>query len=79
MTGTREPEALPSTVAGTTVHELVIKKSRFIARAVHVESVAEAPAELSALVQPGDLLVTLGAGDVTVVGPALAERLRERG
>ncbi len=49
MTGTREPEALPSTVAGTTVHELVIKKSRFIARAVHVESVAEADAVVAAV------------------------------
>lgn len=34
--------ALPSTVHGTTVHELVIKRSRFITRATHVGSVDEA-------------------------------------
>ena len=40
---------LPSTVEGTTVHELVIKKSRFIARATHVESVDEADAVVAAV------------------------------
>ncbi|GHG49329.1 hypothetical protein GCM10011331_11810 [Flavimobilis marinus] len=38
---------LPSTVAGETVHELVIKKSRFLARAVHVASVDEADAVIA--------------------------------
>jgi len=40
---------LPSTVAGTTVHELVIKKSRFLARASHVETVDEADAVVAAV------------------------------
>lgn len=41
--------ALPSTVAGETVHELVIKKSRFIARVVHAPSVADADAVVAAV------------------------------
>ncbi|MCC6496222.1 MAG: UDP-N-acetylmuramate--L-alanine ligase, partial [Propionibacteriaceae bacterium] len=41
--------------------------------AVHyVETLAEAAPALAGLVRPGDLVVTLGAGDVTRVGPALA-------
>ncbi len=48
------------------------------ARRVHyAESVTDAPGMLAGLVLPGDLVVTLGAGDVTRVGPALADRLRE--
>ncbi|MCA0252121.1 MAG: UDP-N-acetylmuramate--L-alanine ligase [Actinobacteria bacterium] len=48
------------------------------ARVRYVEALADAPAALAALVVPGDLIVTLGAGDVTVVGPELA-RLLEAG
>lgn len=41
--------------------------------AVHyVETLAEAAPALAGLVRHGDLVVTLGAGDVTRVGPALA-------
>ncbi|MGC3954231.1 MAG: UDP-N-acetylmuramate--L-alanine ligase [Propionicimonas sp.] len=47
-------------------------------RVHYVEAVTDAAAELAGLVAPGDLVVTLGAGNVTGVGPALAERLRER-
>ena len=67
-------------IPGVTGH-LVADAARELAgtdRVHYVESVADAPAELASLVRPGDLLVTLGAGDVTTVGPALAERLRER-
>ncbi len=28
--------------------------------------------------RPGDLIVTMGAGDVTVLGPALIEALKEK-
>ncbi len=39
---------------------------------VHVgTSLADAPALLADLAQPGDLVLTLGAGDVTTVGPRL--------
>ena len=47
-------------------------------RVHYVESVTDAPAVLDGLVGPADLVVTLGAGDVTGVGPALAARLAER-
>lgn len=42
-------DVLPSTVEGTTVHEIVVKKSRFIARATHVESVEEADAVVASV------------------------------
>lgn len=41
--GDSAPE-LPSTIAGTVVNEIVIKKSRFITRLTHVDSVAAADA-----------------------------------
>ncbi len=39
---------------------------------------AEAAASLAGLVQPGDVVLTIGAGDVTTVGPYLLTLLRER-
>ncbi|MBR7835635.1 UDP-N-acetylmuramate--L-alanine ligase [Actinospica durhamensis] len=39
---------------------------------------AAVPALLADLVEPGDVVVTAGAGDVTTVGPALLELLRRR-
>ena len=41
-------------------------------RVHYVEALAGAAPALVSLVRPGDLVVTLGAGDVTRVGPALA-------
>jgi UDP-N-acetylmuramate--alanine ligase len=41
----------------------------------YAETLAEAAPALAAIVRPGDLVVTLGAGDVTRVGPALAALL----
>jgi UDP-N-acetylmuramate--alanine ligase len=40
-------------------------------RVHYVETLAEAAPALAGLVRPGDLVVTLGAGDVTKVGPQL--------
>lgn len=40
---------LPSSVVGTTVHELVVKKSRFITRVSHVTSVEEAEEVVAAV------------------------------
>ena len=45
--------------------------------ATYVEAVGDAPAVLAGLVRPGDLVLTLGAGDVTTVGPALCAILGE--
>lgn len=45
----------------------------------YTEAVADAPALLATLVRDGDLVVTLGAGDVTRVGPRLEQVLDEEG
>ena len=58
--------------------------SKRVAAAGIVPDVAFAPSRreliesLCDLVRPGDLLITQGAGDVTSVGPAFIERMRER-
>ena len=36
----------------------------------------DVPARLAELTQPGDLVITMGAGDVTAMGPQLLEELR---
>lgn len=46
---TRPGTALPSTVAGVTIHEVVVKKSRFITRLAHVASIEEADAVIAAI------------------------------
>lgn len=38
----------------------------------------DVPARLADLTQPGDLVITMGAGDVTAMGPQLLEELRAR-
>uniref|UniRef100_UPI0028B11DF0 glutamate ligase domain-containing protein n=1 Tax=Aeromicrobium sp. TaxID=1871063 RepID=UPI0028B11DF0 len=40
-------------------------------------AVGDVPSVVAPLLQPGDLVLTLGAGDVTTVGPALLALLRE--
>lgn len=47
-------------------------------RVRYVADKNEAPGVLAGLVRPGDVVLTLGAGDVTRVGPALAQLLGER-
>jgi UDP-N-acetylmuramate--alanine ligase len=39
---------------------------------------ASAPAVISGLAKPGDLVLTMGAGDVTALGPLILAALRER-
>ncbi|MGH3783565.1 MAG: hypothetical protein ACRDRO_23830, partial [Pseudonocardiaceae bacterium] len=46
---------------------------------VHYEPCwADVPGRLADLVRPGDVVVTMGAGDVTVLGPELLVELRRR-
>ncbi len=46
---------------------------------VHYEPCwAAVPARLADLVRPGDVVVTMGAGDVTVIGPELIAELQRR-
>lgn len=56
--------------------ELVADALRRRGRAVsYVAEIGDAAQALADLVRPGDLVLTLGAGDVTEVGPALVSRL----
>ncbi len=43
--------------------------------AVHIASFVDASAAVAALAQPGDMILTLGAGNVSKLGPILLERL----
>lgn len=45
---------------------------------VYVEEKWDLPAALNEIARPGDLVITLGCGDVTIVGPLLAKLLAER-
>jgi len=47
-------------------------------RAAFVTDFDTVPAELVARARPGDVVLTLGAGDVTVLGPRVLELLQER-
>jgi UDP-N-acetylmuramate--alanine ligase len=58
--------------------ELIADMLRALGAEVHyVEALADAPQALGALVRPGDLVITMGAGSVTSVGPQLMEVLGE--
>jgi UDP-N-acetylmuramate--alanine ligase len=46
---------------------------------VHFEAFDDVPERLAALARPGDLVITLGAGSITRVGPALVELLSNQG
>lgn len=45
---------------------------------VYVKEKYDLPAALNEMARPGDLIITLGCGDVTIVGPLLAALLKER-
>jgi UDP-N-acetylmuramate--alanine ligase len=47
-------------------------------RVAYVPSLADVPAALADRAQPGDLVLTLGAGDITEAGPRLLALLQER-
>ena len=49
------------------------------ARARHVADRAEAAAAVAALARPGDLVLTIGAGDVTELGPVVLAHLADAG
>ena len=42
-----------------------------------VPALNDVPTRLADLARPGDLVLTLGAGDVTTVGPRVLELLRD--
>ena len=45
---------------------------------VYVKEKYDLPAALDEIARPGDLIITLGCGDVTIVGPLLADLLKQR-
>ncbi|GAA2141057.1 UDP-N-acetylmuramate--L-alanine ligase [Kitasatospora kazusensis] len=58
--------------------ELIIDAARRAGAAVRAEhAFAAAPALLAGLAQPGDLVLTMGAGDVTDLGPEILKHLSD--
>ena len=47
-------------------------------RARFLADLASVPAAIAAVAKPGDLVLTMGAGDVTALGPLIVAALRER-
>jgi UDP-N-acetylmuramate--alanine ligase len=62
---------------GVTAEHLAARAADRGVRPLVVETLSEVPAALAALVRPGDLVLTIGAGSVTTAGPALLALLRE--
>ncbi|MBI4901287.1 MAG: UDP-N-acetylmuramate--L-alanine ligase [Actinobacteria bacterium] len=59
--------------------ELVVRAARDAgADVTYVPALADVPAALAGLAREGDLILTLGAGDITTAGPLLAELLEAR-
>lgn len=61
---------------GVTGELLVDTANQHGAQVVYVPDKRNLPAALASLVEPGDLVLTIGAGDVTLVGPLLLDELR---
>ncbi len=47
-------------------------------RAIFMPDRSDVPAAIAGLAKPGDLVLTMGAGDVTALGPQIVAALRER-
>ncbi len=54
-------------------------RSRTQDSAVSAETEKSVPGEVAADLQPGDMLITLGAGDVTRLGPEILKELESKG
>ncbi len=66
-------------VPGVTGELVVEAAKRHGVREIHyVKEKYDLPDALNAIARPGDLVITLGCGDVTIVGPLLAKLLDER-
>lgn len=66
-------------VPGVTGELVVEAAKKHGVREVHyVHEKYDLPDALNELARPGDLIITLGCGDVTIVGPLLAKLLEER-
>ena len=60
--------------------ELVVEaaKKHGAREVVYVVDKYDLPEALNEIARPGDLIITLGCGDVTIVGPLLAPLLAQR-
>lgn len=67
-----------SPIPGIDGHTLFHAVSPFVARAEYAASLDDAAARVLDLVQPGDAVITMGAGDVWKVGREVLRRLGER-
>ena len=66
-------------IPGVTGELVVAAAKRHGAReVVYVVDKYDLPAALNEIARPGDLIITLGCGDVTIVGPLLAPLLAQR-
>jgi len=66
-------EPLPGVTGGTVAEAVTLAA----ADVVYEPRWSEVPAELVARARPGDLVLTLGAGDVTQIGPSVLARLAD--
>jgi UDP-N-acetylmuramate--alanine ligase len=58
--------------------ELIIEAARAAgADVTAVHDKAEVPAVVAGMAKPGDLVLTMGAGDVTDLGPLILDRLSQ--
>ena len=71
-------EARRDAAAVASSAETVERLVENLARVVHAPSLAEAAEAALAEVRPGDLLITMGAGDVTLLGKELVARLERQ-
>lgn len=58
------------------VHARDIAGSIMERRGIHSGDLAATVAQITAIVEPGDVVLTLGAGDITTVGPQVLQLLR---
>ncbi len=65
-------------IPGVTSHAVVEKISKHGTHAAYADSFAKAVREIAENAQEGDLVLTLGAGNVSQIGSQLLEALRER-
>ena len=53
-------------------------RKRAVAKPSHIPSFVDATTAVAALAQPGDMILTLGAGNVSQLGPMILERLEKQ-
>jgi UDP-N-acetylmuramate--alanine ligase len=63
-------------VSGKNLAEAI--RSRGHKRVKFLEDKDAIPSQVAEDLKPGDMIITLGAGDVTALGPAILEKLREK-